>query len=99
MIFSSDMRACFSLLRAVAVGESWCEWQGEEGRTRAPFGLTVLGWGKGMMWRQLTLEHFDRHFHAGLRMAQAVGCCLHHTSKGTGAESASCKETARRQGW
>lgn len=66
MIFSSDMRACFSLLRAVAVGESRCEWQGEEGCTWAPFGLTALGWGKAMVWGQLTLEHFDCHFHGGL---------------------------------
>lgn len=32
MIFSSDMRACFSLLRAVAVGESQREQEGREGR-------------------------------------------------------------------
>lgn len=96
MIFSSDIRACFSLLRAVAVGESWCERQGKEGSTCAPFGLTALGWGKGMMGGQLTLEHFDRHFHGRLRMAQAMSRCLHHTSKGTRAESASCKETVRR---
>lgn len=49
MIFSSDIRACFSLLRAVAVGESPCEWQGEERSAWALLSLVALGWGKGIM--------------------------------------------------
>lgn len=44
MIFSSDMRACFSLLRAVAVGESQCEQQGKEERV---WHQLALGWAKG----------------------------------------------------
>lgn len=66
MIFSSDMRACFSLLRAVAVGEIQYEQQGEEGSVWAMFGLVALEQGKGTVWGKLTLEHFDCHFHGGL---------------------------------
>lgn len=37
----------------------------------------------------LTFQHFDRHFHRGLGMAQAVSCGLHHLPEGSGAEGAS----------
>lgn len=83
MIFSSDIRACFSLERAVA----------ETGITLITTSIGQLGFFlkknkklKRVCFIQLTLEHLYCHLHDRLRAAEAVGGALYHFPEGSRAQ-------------
>lgn len=96
MIFSSDIRACFSLERAVAETAQGGSWSSH---VQTPPTLLQLQLHKNQFrFIKLTFEHLYCHLHDRLRAAEPVGGALHHFPKGSRAQDATFwRHNAQRQ--